>query len=166
MRGWGDDIFLGLHPCLRPFLDFVYSRSNADGTMQYLQVSGGADVRFSQPFYRLSRDRYGRHRTHASRQITSRRRLVFHYFRYGKARQEIPVGRTGSRRGRMPGFNCATVPALPVSWAKNCSPHHPRQSHSPRLLDVGCRTAANFYRTDNLRIIPLRRSVYALTDIT
>ena len=24
----------------RPFLDFVYSRSNADGTMQYLQVSG------------------------------------------------------------------------------------------------------------------------------
>lgn len=24
----------------RPFLDFIYSRSNADGTMQYLQVSG------------------------------------------------------------------------------------------------------------------------------
>jgi PAS domain S-box-containing protein len=24
----------------RPFLDFVYSRSNADGSMQYLQVSG------------------------------------------------------------------------------------------------------------------------------
>src|SRR5450755_1918788 len=24
----------------RPFLDFVYSRSNADGTIQYLQVSG------------------------------------------------------------------------------------------------------------------------------
>jgi PAS domain S-box-containing protein len=24
----------------RPFLDFIYSRSNADGTLQYLQVSG------------------------------------------------------------------------------------------------------------------------------
>jgi PAS domain S-box-containing protein len=24
----------------RPFLDFVYSRTNADGSMQYLQVSG------------------------------------------------------------------------------------------------------------------------------
>ncbi|WP_343216056.1 hypothetical protein [Collimonas antrihumi] len=24
----------------RPFLDFVYSRTNADGTIQYLQVSG------------------------------------------------------------------------------------------------------------------------------
>jgi len=55
----------------QPFLDFVYSRANPDGSRQYFQVSvsgqRGADVRPVRPLYRLSRNRHGRHRTHAPR---------------------------------------------------------------------------------------------------
>ena len=45
----------------QPFLDFVFSRVNADGSTQQFRVSGRADVQPVLPLHRLPRHRHGNH---------------------------------------------------------------------------------------------------------